>query len=138
MTWNLGKDTRFAYSSVQCHRPCRQQEIKKSAVSMGLHSIQTQLPFQNHPPKTSQGIQKTGPNTTPKQPQRPSETQKSFRRCQDEKNTNFWWPGPPSRAPKGPQRGPPNGTKSTKSQGLCQKNMICGVRLEATEAAFGW
>ena len=73
------------------------------------------MSFQNHPQKTSQGTQKRGPDTTQKQPQRPPESKKSLRRCQGQKKTNFGQPGPPSRAPKGPQIGLPSDIKSTQN-----------------------
>ena len=58
---------------------------------------------------------KRGPNTTQKQPQRPPESKKSLRRCQGQKKANFGQPGPPSRAPKGPQIGLPSDIKSTQN-----------------------
>ena len=66
--------------------------------------------------KFYRGHPKRGPNISQKQPQRLSESKKTLGRRQGKKKSNFGRPGPPSRAPRGPQIGPPNGAKSTQEQ----------------------
>ena len=70
MTWNLGKkDSRCAYSGIQCHRQYRTQESKKSRVSMEFTqrtNISTVLkPFTKNISQGSQEKAKYHPKAVP-------------------------------------------------------------------------
>ena len=109
MTWSLRKkDSRCSVT--------REQEVwgEYGIYTAHKHKYLFKIIHKRHLKAPKKEVQ-TPPKSSPRHHLEPKNHSDG---CQGQKKTNFERPGPPSRAPKGPQSGPPNGTKSTKIQDL--------------------